>query len=95
MGVPVIAKLGKALPGRAAGAILTAVGMGDWVADSDEAYLDIAVTRASRIAALAELRRGLPARIAASAAGNPALYEQAVADAYRTMWRAYCNRSSG
>jgi predicted O-linked N-acetylglucosamine transferase (SPINDLY family) len=94
MGVPVIARLGKAQTSRAAGAILTAVGLGDWVADSDEAYLEIAVARASQIAALAELRRALPARVAASAAGNAALYGAAVENAYRSMWRAYCARSA-
>jgi predicted O-linked N-acetylglucosamine transferase (SPINDLY family) len=94
MGVPVVAKLGRAQASRAAGAILTAIGMRDWVAESDQEYLDIAVARASQIAALAQLRRALPARITASAAGNPALYAQAVANAYRAMWRTYCGRNA-
>jgi len=94
MGVPVIAKLGKMQVARAAAAIVTGAGLPDWVADSDEAYLDLAVGRAARIDALAELRRALPARIAASAAGNPALYEQAVANTYRAIWRSYCARSA-
>jgi predicted O-linked N-acetylglucosamine transferase (SPINDLY family) len=90
MGVPVIAKLGNGQASRAAGAILTAVGLGDWVGESDEAYLDIAVAKASQIDALAQLRRALPGRLAAAAPGNPVLYAQAVAKAYREMWRAYC-----
>lgn len=94
MGVPVIAKLGKMQVARAAAAIVTAAGLPDWVAESDAAYCAIAVARAAQIEALAELREALPARIAASAAGNPALYEQAVAAAYRTMWRSYCARGA-
>jgi len=90
MGVPVIAKLGKAASARAAGAILTAIGMRDWVARTDQEYLDIAVTRAAQAAALARTRNELPARLAASAAGNPTLYAEAVAEAYRAMWRTWC-----
>jgi len=89
MGVPVISKLGQVLAGRAGGAIMSAVGLGDWVTDSDEGYIDIAIAKAADIGRLAALRRALPGQIAASAAGNPVLYEQAVADAYRTMWRKY------
>jgi len=94
MGVPVIARLGNTQVGRAASAILTAAGLPDWVADSDEAYFGIAVGWASRISALAALRRALPGRLAASAAGNPARYAEAVDNAYRTMWRTYCARRS-
>ncbi|WP_448031082.1 O-linked N-acetylglucosamine transferase, SPINDLY family protein [Bradyrhizobium liaoningense] len=91
MGVPVVAKLGNSLPSRAAGAILTALGMPDWVADSDEAYVEIAARRAARIGDLDRLRRELPGQINAAAAGNPVSYARAVDDAYRAMWIRYCN----
>src|SRR5581483_2908207 len=94
MGVPVIARLGNTQVGRAAAAILTAAGLPDWVAASDQAYVDIAVGWAARIPALAALRRALPAQVAASAAGDPVRYAQAVGDAYRTMWRTYCARDT-
>ncbi len=95
MGVPVVAKLGTALPSRAAGGILSGVGMQDWVADSAEAYVEIAVARASRVDELATLRRALPGRIAASKAGNPAAYAGEVAKAYRSMWEIYCAGEPG
>ncbi|MBR0973531.1 MULTISPECIES: tetratricopeptide repeat protein [Bradyrhizobium] len=91
MGVPVVAKLGNSLPGRAAGAILTALGLPDWVAESDEAYVDIAASRGSQIGELEKLRRELPGQIGAAAAGNAVSYAQAVDDAYRTMWKRYCD----
>ncbi len=94
MGVPVVAKLGDALSSRAAGGILSAVGMRDWVADSLDGYIEIAVRHAGRIDELAELRRGLPARIAASTAGNPVAYAAEVGSAYRNMWQAYCARAT-
>ncbi|MBR0957607.1 tetratricopeptide repeat protein [Bradyrhizobium japonicum] len=91
MGVPVVAKLGNSLPSRAAGAILTALGLPDWVADSEEAYVEIAAARAARISDLDQLRRELPGQIGAAAAGNPVSYARAVDDAYRAMWTRYCS----
>lgn len=91
MGVPVVAKLGNSLPSRAAGAILSALGLQDWVADSDEAYINIAASRAARIGDLDRLRRELPGQINAAAAGNPVSYARAVDDAYRAMWTRYCS----
>jgi predicted O-linked N-acetylglucosamine transferase (SPINDLY family) len=90
MGVPVVTKLGSALSSRAAGGILSSIGLRDWVADSLEGYIDIALRHASRIDELAGLRDGLPARIAASAAGNPAAYAAEAGKAYRDIWRTYC-----
>jgi len=90
LGVPVIAMLGNTIPSRVAGGILTSVGMGDWVADSDDGYLDVAVKFASMPAHLKELRHELPARLANSAAGNSLAYTKAVEAAYRTMWAHYC-----
>ena len=71
MGVPVVARLGNTLSSRVAGAILSAIGMKDWVAESASEYLEIAVAQGSKLEELADLRRALPGRIAASAAGNP------------------------
>ncbi|MET4216445.1 putative O-linked N-acetylglucosamine transferase (SPINDLY family) [Bradyrhizobium sp. LB14.3] len=94
MGVPVVAKLGNSLPSRAAGSILTALGLPDWVANSDEAYVEIAAGRGSQIGDLQNLRCELPGQIRAAAAGNPVSYTQAVDDAYRAMWKRYCNGRS-
>lgn len=91
MGVPVVAKLGNSLPGRAAGAILAALGLPDWVADSEEGYVEIAASRAAERSELDKLRRELPATIGAAAAGNPVSYARAVDAAYRAMWARYCS----
>jgi len=93
MGVPVVAKLGNSLPGRAAGAILAALGLPDWVANSGQAYVEIAATRATGFDDLRRLRRELPRLIEAAPAGNPQIYAQAVDAAYRAMWTAHCERS--
>ena len=94
MRIPVVAKLGNALSQRAAGGILTAVGLADWVAQSTDGYVDIAVERAGRLDELAALREEMPQRLEASAAGNPRLYGEAVGNAYRAMWNTYCAREA-
>ena len=90
MGVPVVALLGNSLTSRTAGAILVSVGMQDWVANTEDEYLDIAVEFASRPDYLKILRNELATKISASAAGNSALYTKAIEAAYRTMWVDYC-----
>jgi predicted O-linked N-acetylglucosamine transferase (SPINDLY family) len=90
VGVPVVAKLGNTIASRLAGAILTSVGMADWVADSEDEYLALAVKFASRPDQLSALRQDLPTRIAMSAVGNSAVYTKAIEAAYRTMWADYC-----
>jgi len=89
-GVPVVAKLGITAPGRLSGAILSAVGLTDWIAATDDDYARLAIAKAADLGALATLRRGLRAMVEASAAGNPVRYTRAVEDAYRAIWRRWC-----
>ncbi|MBR1328724.1 acetylglucosamine transferase, partial [Bradyrhizobium ottawaense] len=93
-GVPVVAKLGHGASSRAGGAIVAAVGLDDWVAEDDDGYVEIARKFASQPEYLAKLRAGLPAQIAASAAGNVAIYTRRVEEGYRQFWRDYCAAAS-
>jgi predicted O-linked N-acetylglucosamine transferase (SPINDLY family) len=92
MGVPVVAKLGDSVPSRASGAILSAAGMSDWVAADEDEYIQIALKAASTPERLRAIRHELPARIASSSGCHPAVYAKAVEDAYRAMWKDYCER---
>ncbi|MGJ4892275.1 tetratricopeptide repeat protein [Bradyrhizobium sp. HKCCYLS3077] len=89
-GVPVIAKLGRSAASRAAAGIVSAVGLGAFVARDDDAYVALAVSWASRAEELAKLRAELPAMVANSAAGNVATYTHKVEEGYRLFWRRYC-----
>ncbi len=89
-GVPVVAKLGNGASSRAGGSIVAAVGLNDWVAEDDDGYAAIACRYAAQPAHLAKLRADLPARIAASPAGNVEIYTREVEAAYRRFWRDYC-----
>jgi predicted O-linked N-acetylglucosamine transferase (SPINDLY family) len=90
MGVPVVALLGPSVSGRGAAAILSSLGLQDWVADSEDTYLALAKRKASDIPALAELRRGLRPLMAGSPAADSSQYTRAVEAAYREVWRSYC-----
>jgi predicted O-linked N-acetylglucosamine transferase (SPINDLY family) len=90
MGVPVVAKLGGTPPSRVCGAVLTSVGLSEWVAQDDDGYVEIALKNARQPGKLAELRKQLPSIVANSPAGNAAAYTRAVEAAYRKMWRDYC-----
>ncbi|MCP3389741.1 tetratricopeptide repeat protein [Bradyrhizobium sp. CCGB12] len=89
-GVPVVAKLGNGASSRAGGAIVAAAGLDDWVAEDNDGYAAIACKYAAQPEHLAKLRAELPARIAASPAGNVEIYTRRVEAGYRQFWRDYC-----
>ena len=89
MGVPVVAKLGTGVTSRVAAAIVSAVGLSDWVAADDDEYVDIAL-RWTRDR-LATIRSELPSQIERRC--SPAEYTKAVEAAYRAMWQKYCGGS--
>jgi predicted O-linked N-acetylglucosamine transferase (SPINDLY family) len=93
MGVPVVARLGATPAGRASGAILSALGLGQWVAGSDADYVEIARRLADDPARLAAIRARLRPTLASSVVCDPARYCRAVEGAYREMWRRYCERA--
>jgi len=77
---------------RLSGAILSAIGMTEWVAADDDEYAAIALKYASMPDRLQTIRRELPERIATTSGCDPAAYTRAVEQAYRTMWDEYCKR---
>lgn len=87
MGVPVVAKLGNSLTSRVSSAILSAIGLTDWVVTEDSKYFEIA--RHPTRTQLEALRRDLPSLIDRRC--GPLSYTRAVEDAYREMWRRYCS----
>jgi predicted O-linked N-acetylglucosamine transferase (SPINDLY family) len=90
MGVPVVSLLGKTPPSRVTAAFLTALGMKEWIAKNDDAYVRIAVKAAGDPARLAKLREGLRARALAAPCGDLPAYVKAVEQIYRDAWRRWC-----
>lgn len=90
MGVPVVTKLGDSVASRAAGGILSAVGLPEWTAENEDEYVKIAL--ASTPDRLKAIRNDLPALIAARC--SPRAYTAEVEKAYRTMWKRYCETAA-
>jgi predicted O-linked N-acetylglucosamine transferase (SPINDLY family) len=67
MGVPVVSLAGKTHASRMGKSILRAAGCEAWACDTDERYVDRAVSLTADLAKLAEVRSGLRARLQQSA----------------------------
>jgi protein O-GlcNAc transferase len=94
MGVPVVTLSGDRHAGRVGASLLTQIGVTDLIADSIDAYVEMAVALAGDPTRLADLRRSLRPRMAASSLCDTAGFARKVEDAYRTMWARWCATSA-
>ena len=90
MGVPAITMLPPAIIGRASASIMTTLGLQDWVSESPQAYVALAVQKAAMLASLVELRLQLRDRLSSSVIGDRTAYAQAAEREYRQLWREWC-----
>ncbi|MDB5308291.1 MAG: repeat-containing protein [Gemmataceae bacterium] len=86
MGVPVVALAGDSYRARQGLCVLRAVGLGDWVAESIDGYVELAVRKAADPAALRELRAGLRSRVQQSPLTDAPGFARHLEAAYRQMW---------
>jgi len=93
MGVPVITLYGDRWIGRLATAILRSIGMGDLVADSHEAYLNMACKFYKQPELAGDLRSILRQKIidSQSATEKPSFLLEVEA-AYQRLWRHHCEK---
>ncbi|MGF1547867.1 MAG: tetratricopeptide repeat protein [Thiotrichales bacterium] len=87
MGVPVVSMLGARAVARQSAALLTAVGLTDWVARDEEAYVAIATAWANDLNRLADLRRGLRERVKASPLQDSAALTAQLERLYQALWQ--------
>jgi predicted O-linked N-acetylglucosamine transferase (SPINDLY family) len=90
MGVPVVTLKGDRHSARMGASLLTQAGMTDWIANSVDDYVEIALALAANPAKLHELRRGLRQRMAASPLCDSIGFARKVENAYRAVWREWC-----
>jgi len=93
MGVPVITKQGDRLVAHQGESILHNVGLADWIAADNDAYVAIAVARATDLSSLATLRAKLRSRLLGSPLCDAPLFARNLEAAFRGMWQAYCNQA--
>jgi protein O-GlcNAc transferase len=90
MGVPTVSLLGECHPSRVGLSILTRLGLEFFVASTPREYVAKATALATNLPALAQIRRTMRARIAASGLCYAKGFAARVEAAYRQMWRRWC-----
>ncbi|NEX21714.1 tetratricopeptide repeat protein [Thiorhodococcus mannitoliphagus] len=96
LGVPVITLLGHLIfSSRMGGGILAGVGHPEWIATTEEEYIEKAVALASDLEALARIRANLRAEFEASPWRDEPGFARKMEQAYRGMWRRWCEHGQG
>jgi protein O-GlcNAc transferase len=90
MGVPVVTRVGETAVGRGGLSQLVNLGMSELAADSDDAFVRIAVELAANRPHLAEMRQGLRPRMEQSPLMDRARFARHVEAVYRQVWREWC-----
>jgi predicted O-linked N-acetylglucosamine transferase (SPINDLY family) len=88
MGVPVVTRVGPTVAGRAGLSQLANLGLVELAADSDDAFVESAVSLASDLPGLARLRGALRNHMERSPLMDGKRFARGVEAAYEGMWRA-------
>jgi predicted O-linked N-acetylglucosamine transferase (SPINDLY family) len=92
MGVPFITLAGNACVSRMGVSILTNAGLPELIAETPEAYVDLAVRLALDPLWLRDLRHQLRKKVGLSPLMDEVGFTRQLEAAYREMWLAYCAR---
>jgi predicted O-linked N-acetylglucosamine transferase (SPINDLY family) len=90
MTVPVVTLAGEYFTARMGATILNNVGLPELVADSEAAYVELAVALAGDVPRLRAMRGDLRAKMRASRMMDYAAFAVDMETAYRAMWRKWC-----
>lgn len=88
MGVPVLTRRGDRFLSHVGESVLTNAGLPDWIADGDDDYIARARAFAGNVAALAQLRAGLRARVQASPLFDAPRFARHFEEALWGMWQS-------
>jgi len=93
MGVPTITLRWPTTAGRVSASIMTTLGLTDWIAETQEQYVALAIQKAADLQSLEALRQRLRGIFTSSVIGDQAAYVRAVEQEYRQLWREWCAKS--
>ncbi|KAL8191684.1 hypothetical protein R6Q57_028415 [Mikania cordata] len=93
MGVPCVTMGGSVHAHNVGVSLLTAVGLENLVAKTEDEYIRLAIQLASDVAELSNLRMNLRNLMSKSPLCNGSSFITGLESAYRDMWRQYCNGS--
>jgi predicted O-linked N-acetylglucosamine transferase (SPINDLY family) len=91
MGVPFVSLAGRPSVGRLGSTILEGLGHPEWIAASEQDYVDRAVALAADLPELARLRAGLRAEMEGSPLMDEAGFARKLEAAYREMFALWCS----
>ena len=91
MGIPYVTLAGRPSVGRLGSSILQGVGHPEWIARTEEEYVEKAVALAQDLSKLTTLREGLRQEMQAGPLMDEAGFARKVEAAYREMWREWLN----
>ncbi len=92
MGVPLVTLAGETSTSLGGASLLNTVRLPELVAESAERYLEIARGLADDQSRLGELRAGLRERMRASPLTDVARFTRNLEEAYRAMWKSWCEK---
>ncbi len=90
MGIPFITLAGRPSVGRLGSSVLHGVGHTEWIARTEDEYIDTAIRLAQDLPRLAELRGGLRQKMAKSPLMDEPAFTRKVEAAYREMFSKWC-----
>jgi len=90
MGVPFITLAGRPSVGRLGACVLEGVGHREWIAETEEEYVERAVALAADLPRLASLRAGLRAEMGSGPLMDEPAFVRKVEAAYRQMFAKWC-----
>lgn len=92
MGVPLVTLAGSHLVARQGASFMHALDLPDWVAESEEDYIRIAVEKSNDLNALTNLRKTLRARMKASPLLDANAFTRHMETAYQAMWQRWLDQ---
>lgn len=93
MGLPYVTLAGRLGVGRIGASTLTGLGRREWIAQTEAEYIEKVVALASDIPELARIRAGLRQEMQASALMDEPGFARKVEQAYREMFKKWCEGS--
>jgi predicted O-linked N-acetylglucosamine transferase (SPINDLY family) len=90
MGVPCVTLAGDRTVSRCGTALLSTVGLGDWIADNEDAYVQKALTAMEDLPSLNLLRQSLRSRMRPADDSRSKRVVAELETAYRNMWQRWC-----
>jgi predicted O-linked N-acetylglucosamine transferase (SPINDLY family) len=91
VGVPVLALRGDRMVWRMSYSFMAAAGLGDWAADDEASFVELAVAKASDIEGLAALRKVQRQQVLKSPLCDATRFAANVEQAFRDIWRGYAS----